>query len=478
MVITVVLARVLGLKPFGILAAAWLVVNLANLVADLGMGSALLQRSTISDDDVRYAFTMQACVGIGLMGVAALSAPLIGHIFNETKVVPVLQAMSLIFVLQTLGGIAVCLLKREMDFKAIQFARISSYLTGFLGLGIPLALSGFEVWSLVVAQLSQTTLFSLLCYVHVRHPIKPLFSLPSSGLRQFGSKVLVTNLINYLISSLDTLFLGRFFDVVILGLYNRAYVLVSFPMNSVVATVQQVTFSAYSRLQNDLRTVRRGYLAGVGFMTMLMLPTFGCVALVPGSVIFGLFGNQWEAATPFLVPLALAMPFHAVMATGGPMLWATDKVAHEFVAQLITAIVSLILLFATASISATALVWGVFGVSVFRFVLITHASLNAVGASWQILLRPVRGSIVLFILTGGTVFFIDWALLVSDVPASSRLVIDMLMGAGVFLATIVSIPRLIFSPEMNWLTARVSEQLPAWMRPLLEKISSSAGVAA
>src|SRR5262249_25076587 len=150
---------------------------------------------------------------------------------------------------------------------------------------------------------------------------------------------------------LDTLFLGRFFDVVILGLYNRAYVLVSMPMNSVVNTVQQVTFSAYSRLQDDPQTVRRGYLAGVGFMTILMLPIFVCVALVPGTVIRGLLGNQWEAATPFLVPVALAMPFHAVMSTGGPMLWANDKVGREFFAQLLTAVVAIVLLSATARIS-------------------------------------------------------------------------------------------------------------------------------
>jgi len=44
------------------------------------------------------------------------------------------------------------------------------------------------------------------------------------------------------------------------------------------------------------------------------------------------------------------------------------------------------------------------------------------------------------------------------------------------LITIVSVPRLIFSHEMNWLTVRISEQLPGWMRPLLERISSSAAV--
>src|SRR5258707_10266234 len=73
LIITIVLARLLGPEPFGLVAAGWLVIGLANLVADLGLAPAVLQRRTISNDDVRHAFTMQACMGIALMGVIALA---------------------------------------------------------------------------------------------------------------------------------------------------------------------------------------------------------------------------------------------------------------------------------------------------------------------------------------------------------------------------------------------------------------------
>lgn len=473
MVLMVVLARLLGPEPFGLVAAAWLVIGLANLVADLGLGSALLQRGAISDLDVRYAFTMQACVGIALMAIGVLAGPVVGLIFKEPKVIPVLRAMSLVFVLQIFSGIAVCLMKREMDFKSIQVARITSYLVAAFGLGIPLAFGGFGVWSLVISQLFQTGLFSLLCYLHVRHPIRPLFFAPSSGLRQFGLKVLLTNIVNYSISNLDSFFIGRFFDVFVLGLYNRAYGLVSTPMNSVVVTVQQVSFSAYSRKQDDPETVRHAYIAGVGFMSILMLPLFGCVALVPGTIIEGLFGNRWDAAIPFLVPLALAMPFHAVMATGGPLLWANDRVGREFVAQIITALVFLIVLLGTSGVSPAAIVWGVFGVTVFRFVLITHASLRTVGGSWCRLAPAISGSMLLLICTGSIVFLSDLTLRLLEVPAFRRLVFELLIGAAAFLGTVLWMPKLILSREMHWLAEQLAEFLPTWMRPLMKRIAIS-----
>jgi lipopolysaccharide exporter len=478
MAVTIVLARVLGPEPFGLVAVGWLVIGVSNLIADLGLGSALLQRRTISNDDVRYAFTMQVWVGVALMAITALLAPVVGRIFNEVKVIPVVRAMSLVFLLQTLGGIAVCLLKRQMDFKNVQFAQITSYLVGFVGMGIPLAQIGFGVWSLVIAQLSQTALFSVLCYVQVRHPIKILFRLPSSALTHFGIKVLFTNLVNYFISNAATFLIGRYFDVITLGLYNRVYTLVSTPMNSVVAAVQQVTFAAYSRMQDNSRKIRNGYLAGIGFMTMLMLPIFGCVALVPRTVIHGLFGNQWEAAIPFVMPLALAMPFHAVMATGGPMLWANDQVGREFVAQVWTACVLLIVLVATSKISAVMLAWGVFGVTVVRFILITQASLKTVGAPWRSLLVPLFGGMLLLIVTGSTTYFSDRVLEALEVGASHRLILDVTGSAMVFCGTILSVPRLIFSPEMSWLAAGLADLLPAWTRPMLKRIAPSATVVA
>ena len=210
----IILARLLGPKPFGLVAIAMLIIRLGNLIADLGMGSALVQRETVSEHDIRYAFTIQVCMGIGLMICLVVLAPVIAHIFNQPNVVTVVRILSLVFVFQPLGQTAAALLRRDMDFKRIQAARISSYVIGFIGLGVPLAFFGFAVWSLVIAQLFQTTIFSCCCYIQVRHKMKPLFMSTSNGLFHFGYMVLLANIVNWVISNIDIFFIGRFFDVV------------------------------------------------------------------------------------------------------------------------------------------------------------------------------------------------------------------------------------------------------------------------
>jgi O-antigen/teichoic acid export membrane protein len=468
--VTVVLARILGPEPFGLIAIAWLVIGLGNLVADLGMGPALVQRGTISDSEIRYAFTIQVATGVGLMAILAVSAPVIAGVFNQPAVIPVIRALSAVFVLQALGVTAVSLLERQMNFKTIQAARISSYVIGFLMLGIPLALFGFGVWSLIVAQLSQAGLFSTISYLQVRHEIKPLLSPPSNSLLGFGVKVLLLNIVNWTISNIDSLFVGRFFDVLTLGLYNRAMVLVMTPMHNIVITLQHVMFSTYSRAQHDLNTVRKVYLASVGFMSMVMFPLYGCVALVPGTIIHGLFGRDWNSATPLLVPLALAMPFHAVMAAAGPLLWATNRVEREFRAQFLTLFILVIILLVVARISVTAMVWGVLAVSISRFFLVTHASLKTVTADWRSVLKAMRGGMLLIIPTGATVLFCDRLVPSLHDSVFLRLVLDAFVGAATLLTIVCLSPRLVFSGEMCWLFERIASHVPSSVRTLMRKM--------
>jgi O-antigen/teichoic acid export membrane protein len=310
------------------------------------------------------------------------------------------------------------------------------------------------------------------CVARVRHQITPLISGASSGIVDFGSKVFLTNIVNWVITNADSFFIGRFFDVVTLGIYNRAFHLVNAPMQNVVITLQRVAFSTYSRMQEDLQTIRQVYFASVGFMSVLMLPAYGCVALIPEAVIYGLFGHQWAAAVPLVVPLALAMPFHAAMALNGPMLWAGNRVEREFRAQAITAIVLFVVLLMTATISTIAVAWGVLVITIFRFIVMTREALRTIDGSWNQVFRCVRGGLVVVIPAGTMVFFCDQAVASLNNSEVLRLVLDLLVGGLFVLGMILFVPNIIISFEMRWFCERLNRLLPASVRPLMRRIVS------
>ena len=75
---TIVLARLLTPQEFGSVAAALLVVGLAQLLTQVGVSAALVQRRELTDDDVSAAFAFSVLVALVLAVALALCAPVLG----------------------------------------------------------------------------------------------------------------------------------------------------------------------------------------------------------------------------------------------------------------------------------------------------------------------------------------------------------------------------------------------------------------
>ena len=79
----IILARELGPEPFGLIAIAWLILGLGNLIAEGGLGTALIQKKEIDLVDIRESFTWQIAVGLFLFMVMTFSADLICEWFRK-----------------------------------------------------------------------------------------------------------------------------------------------------------------------------------------------------------------------------------------------------------------------------------------------------------------------------------------------------------------------------------------------------------
>jgi len=286
---------------------------------------------------------------------------------------------------------------------------------------------------------------------------------------------MAVNILNHAIRDMDSAFVGGFFGVVSLGLYNRAYTLMTTPMTNFVSVLQGVLFPAYSRLQEEDDTLKLGYLATLGVVTLVSLPVFASVALVPRTVIEGLYGSQWLGAVPLLVPLALAMPFGAVTGIAGPLIWGKGQVGRELRVETVVAMLFVVVLLATSKVSLVALACGVFGVYVLRAFLMTSAALLVLGGTWREVINAVRGSFL--VLAGATlaVLGVDQLLGSYDTVPFVRLLGDMLAGSAGALAMLTAFPRLVFSGEVIWALTRVGHKLPPVLRHALKRAQPKGG---
>ncbi len=119
------------------------------------------------------------------------------------------------------------------------------------------------------------------------------------------------------------------------------------------------------------------------------IPVIG--AAVSGTVVEAFFGNKWIDAVPILMPLALAMILHALMAVAGPVLWGQGAAGRELKVQFWVALTLVAALLVAARFSMVAVAWAVLTVYAIRLAWMTVVLMLHIQLPLTPLLRALRG---------------------------------------------------------------------------------------
>ncbi len=456
----IALARLLGPEAFGLFAAAILFVGVGGIVVELGLGSALVQKRDLAATDIRFAFTWVLTAGMVMAIVVFLSADYVASFFEDPRVADILRGLTPAFVLQALSVVPLSLLRRDLAFKAVQGVQIVSYIGGFLVIGIGSALLGAGVWSLVMAWIGQTGLSALILFAIRRHPAKPLFYGGTMLFSGFGSRVLLTNFANWAIENVDNLMVGRFFGPTSLGHYAVSYNLVRNPTNHLVATLQTVLFPTSARAQDNLEGLRRAYLTVLAGVALIAFPLLAGVAAVSQTVVEAMFGSRWDAAAPVLLPLAVAMMFHAVMAISGPVMWGRGAVGNELKVQIVIALALVAAMFIASRYSVVAMAWSVCAVYLLRLIGMTAALSRNIQLQLSDLARAGRGGVMAAMVSVAVLLVVDT--LLADNMAVIRLGLDVGLSILAMLIFLLVFPRIALSDELAWILHRLLGRVP-WL---------------
>jgi O-antigen/teichoic acid export membrane protein len=471
--IGLLLTRLLGPEPFGLVALAMVVIAFSNLLVESGIGARIIQKPVLTALEIRTAFTLQLLAGVSLAAALALTAPLLAAFYSQSALTPVMRALALLPLLVSAGQTSTALLRRELQFRKIQTIQIGSYLLGYGAVGIPLALKGAAVWALVLAQLAQATLYSAGSWALVRHSLALRLGPESRSLLGFGVPVLGGNVFSWIVGALPSVFIGRSLGVARLGLYNRAYMLVGVPLTSLAASFQTVSLSLYSRLQDREAAQRRAFLAILALIALVAFPAFSLIAATASPLIQVLLGGRWAPAAPVLVPLALAMPLDAIAAVTSPLLLSRARPDLELRLQAIAA-TSGALALTTAAIASAPLVTVAWTVCVAIYLVRAVTALALAGHVLGLLWRDLGKTLLGGSLLGAAVFSAAvLSLRLAGSLAPVRLLVAAVGGAGVGLLLLATLPSLVIHPGVLWLLLHRGVPIPPvlrrWMVSLRER---------
>ncbi|MGV7222799.1 MAG: lipopolysaccharide biosynthesis protein [Nitrospinales bacterium] len=334
--VAAIMARLLDPTAFGLIAMAGVILRFGQYFSQMGVGSAMIQKKEISDEDVRASFTSAFLLGITFTAIGCLCAPLGTYIFDNEKIVPVIRIMALSFLLSGLSTTAISLLRRNFSFGALAVTEIFSYVVGYGIIGVLLAYNGFGVWSLVVGALSQSAFQAFLAYLFCQHRLSLIYSWKYyKPLYSFGGRISVISFFEFIGSNLDTLAIGHFFGAASLGVYNRASMLVNLPAQYFTSSFSLVLFPSFSKVQMEIERLKKAYLSTIMIFSAILLPTCLGMAAASREIVLVILGEKWIAAFPVLQILAIAVPFNLLSHFGGILCEATATLNIKLFMQVV-----------------------------------------------------------------------------------------------------------------------------------------------
>ncbi len=342
--VTLVLARVLSPKDFGVVGVAWLAINTLEYFREMGVASALVYWQ--KDDDGMAADVAYIAILISSFvtyAIVFLLAPAVAYFFQDTAgIVPVLRVLGLVTIINGVSQVPYTLLAKQLDFRNKAIPEIVGGIANAV-LAVVLALSGFGVWSIVAGYLADAIArSSLIWFFTTWRPRWRFDRVVWREMMGYGRHVVGSRLLIFGITNIDDLFVGRFLGTTAFGFYTFAYRLSNVPATHVTGFLNNLMFPAFSRIQNDRDRVRRGFfetLHGIGLVTIPL--AVGTFALGP-NFVHNYYGGKWDAAIIPLVWLTIYGLMRSISANLGSIYralgkpeWLTNLALWRFLTMLI-----------------------------------------------------------------------------------------------------------------------------------------------
>ena len=305
LIFTVLLARIIGPEPFGIVAQAMVYIGVVGLLLDQGFSSALIQRRRLEKDLPGAVVTVNLMIGAVLSLATLAVAPLWADFMSTPQLTLVLAVLAPGLLIRAVAITPRALLLREMAFRKIGIADVGSALVGGV-LGVIVAGLGGSYWALVVQTLSTDVLLAVLLLLlgAGRWPnlrLRVLRLIVGFSGRAFAAGLLI----NSVSRNIDSLLIGRYLGPEPLAFYGLANRLLLLPVRLVSTTIGGVLFPAFSRLAGDLGTLRTELARATRVIAVLALPAMALVSAAAPQLILVLFGQEWQPAVPIVQVLAL-----------------------------------------------------------------------------------------------------------------------------------------------------------------------------
>lgn len=342
LLVTSILSRMLTPKEYGLVAVVNVFLIFFQMIADSGIGPAIIQEKSLTKQDIQHIFTLTIYIGLLLSILFAFLGIPLSYLYKNEIYINLSFWLGLCVLFYSLSIVPQAVLSKNLRFKNINISVIISNLVSAIA-GIIMAYLGFGVYSLIGMNILKAALLFIFYYSQERIP----FSFKSSKnsiakIFEFSKFQFLFNLINYFARNLDNLLIGSVINSTALGYYDKAYQLTLYPNQVLSQVLTPAIHPIMSNFSSDKEKMARVFIIISRIMITLGVPISIFLFCNATDIILFMFGNQWKQSIPIFKILSLTIWLQMANSFLGTFFQATNNTKQLFRMGIVTSMINIL----------------------------------------------------------------------------------------------------------------------------------------
>jgi teichuronic acid exporter len=310
------LARVLEKEDFGMVAVSATLISLIQVVAISGISEYLIFYKGEDEKKVINAgFWLNLLATTGVSVVVLVATPHWASFYEDERITYILYMLLIGFFFSMLSAIPMALFRKNLDYKPmILIQTIFGTLSNISQIGF--AFYGFGVYSLALPNAVITPLMTFALFWRSGFIPQRQWGFPYwKNIIQYTKYVIGQRVLGKLVNEGDTLIIGKFFGLQVLGVYNLAFQFANLFTGHLLPIITNITLPVFAKNNHNRALVTQHYHKMVRLIAFITVPVIAVMILNAEFLITTIYGAKWMDA---VLPFQILSVFVLVRSIGSP----------------------------------------------------------------------------------------------------------------------------------------------------------------
>ncbi len=314
-------SRLLLPEVYGFFALITVFTGFVSIFTNAGFGAAII-RSDYNSVFYKAVRNFTFYSGLTLFLMMVMLAYPIALFYNRYDLILPTIVYSTIFIFRPLSIVPTAILSKQLEFSYLGKRELLSICIS-VALTILMAALGFGYWSLIFPQIVD----AVITYIFLEHKVRLGYRLypwkytvvAFRKTKSLMGNVLGFNLINYWARNADNLVVGKMYGTASLGIYNRAYTLLTLPLNLISGLFGRVLMPSLKKHMNEGGDFRKEYENILGIISIIDFPVGVLLLLFSDPLVLLLWGKNWVSVSSLLPYFGILILTQGLTTTVGNM---------------------------------------------------------------------------------------------------------------------------------------------------------------